>query len=137
MVVGPDVLFYTFGAFLSDSLQNAEHRLLDLWAIHDLTPDAAEVEASRAFHIEYWLRMAESAIAGDHRKSCYDSLTPNIRSLIETIPNPLSADRETIALLRKELAFLEGHVTAYRQIVEALRGLGRPTGDQDCGWPEA
>jgi hypothetical protein len=111
--------------------------LLDLWAIHDLTPDAAEVEASRAFHIEHWLRIAESAIAGDHRNSCYASLTPNIRGLIESIPNPLNADQETIALLRRELAFLEGHVTAYRQILEALRGLGRPIGDQDCGWPEA
>ena len=69
--------------------------------------------------------MAESAIAGDHRKSCYDSLTPNIRSLIESIPNRISADRETIALLRKELAFLEGHVKAYRQMVEALRGRSR------------
>lgn len=115
--------------------------MLDLWAIHDLTPDVAEVEASRAFHIEYWLRMAETAIAGDHRKSCYDSLTPNIRSLIESIPTPVSADRETITLLRKELAFLEGHVKAYRQIVEALRGLGdrsgAPAGNQDCGCPEA
>jgi len=110
--------------------------LLDLWAIHDLTPDQAEVEASRAFHVEYWLGLAEAAIAGDHRQSCYGSLTPNIRSLIESIPNPLGADQETIALLRKDLAFLEGHVKAYRQIVEALRGLAGSAGtaaDQDCG----
>jgi hypothetical protein len=118
---------------LSDSSQNSERRLLDLWAIHDLTPEPAEVEASRTFHIKYWLSLAESAIAGDHRESCYGSLTPNIRSLIESIPNPLRADPETIALLRKDLAFLEGHVRAYRQIVEALRGLGA----QDCGTPEA
>ena len=110
--------------------------MLDLWAIHDLTPDQAEVEASRAFHVEYWLGLAEAAIAGDHRQSCYGSLTPNIRSLIESIPNPLGADQETIALLRKDLAFLEGHVKAYRQIVEALRGLAGSAGtaaDQDCG----
>jgi hypothetical protein len=121
---------------LSSSLQNAEHRLLDIWAIHDLTPDEAEVEASRAFHIEYWLGVAKSAIAGDHRQSCYGSLTPNIRGLIESISDPLRADEETIALLRKDLAFLEGHVKAYRQIVEALRGLTVPTdvpADQECG----
>ena len=113
---------------------------MDLWAVHDLTPDKAHVEASRAFHIEYWLGLAESAIAGDHRQSCYGSLTPNIRSLIESIPNPLEADQETIALLRKDLAFLEGHVTAYRQIVEALRGVAcsadRPA-NQECGSEEA
>jgi len=107
--------------------------LLDLWAIHDLTPDAAEVEASRAFHMEYWLRLAESAIAGDHRESCYGSLTPNLRNLIQSIPDPRRADGDTIALLRKDLAFLEGHVKAYRQILEALRGLS----PQDCGSREA
>jgi hypothetical protein len=110
--------------------------LPDLWAIQDLTPDEAEVEASRAFHIEYWLGLAESAIAGDHGQSCYGSLTPNIRSLIESIPNPLCADPETIALLRKDLAFLEGHVKAYRQIVEALGGFGaspEAPADQDYG----
>ena len=118
---------------MSDSVQNAEHRLLDLWAIHDLTPEVAEIEASRVFHIEYWLRLAESAIARDHRESCYGSLTPNIRSLIESIPDPLHAGPETITLLRKDLAFLEGHVKAYRQIVEALRALA----GQDCGSREA
>ena len=110
--------------------------MLDLWAVHDLTPDKAEVEASRAFHVEYWLGLAESAIAGDHRQACYGSLTPNIRSLVESIPSPLGADQETIALLRKDLAFLEGHVKAYRQIVEALRGLTsskETPADQDCG----
>lgn len=110
--------------------------MLDLWAIHDLTPDEAEVEASRAFHIRYWLGLAESAIAADHRQSCYGSLTPNIRGLIESIPNALGVDRETIELLRKDLAFLEGHVKAYRQIVESLRGLAAPAeapSGQDCG----
>lgn len=110
--------------------------MLDLWAIYDLTPREADVEASRAFHIRYWLGLAESVIAGDHRQSCYGSLTPNIRSLIESIPNALGADRETIELLRKDLAFLEGHVKAYRQIVETLRGLAAPTEGppyQDCG----
>lgn len=114
--------------------------MLNLWAIHDLTPDAADVEASRAFHIEYWLGLAESAIAGDHRQSCYGGLTPNLRSLIESISNPLSADKETLATIRRDLAFLEGHVKAYRQIVEALRGIASsPLADaaQDCGSREA
>jgi hypothetical protein len=122
---------------LSNSPKSSENRLLDLWAVHDLTPDPGEVEASRNFHIEYWLGLAESAIAGDHRQTCYGSITPDIRAQLEGIANPLSADQETIAALRRDLAFLEGHVQAYRDVIRALREMAvarrQPIADQDCG----
>jgi hypothetical protein len=122
---------------LSESTKTTENRLFDLWAVHDLTPNPAEVEASRHFHIEYWLGLAENAIAGDHRHSCYGSLTPDIRTQLEEISNPLSADKETVAALRRDLAFLEGHVRAYQELIQALRDLSatrrQSASDQDCG----
>jgi hypothetical protein len=123
---------------LSNTPKSSENRLLDLWAVHDLTPDPGEVEASRNFHIEYWLGLAESAIAADHRQTCYGSLTPDIREQLEDIANPLSADKATVAALRRDLAFLEGHVRAYRDVIQALRDLAaarrqQPLADQDCG----
>ena len=132
------MLIYTLrGFFLSNSAKSPENRLLDLWAVHDLTPDPAEVEASRNFHVEYWLGLAESAIASDHRQSCYGSITPDIRAQLEGIPNPLRADQEMVAALRRDLAFLEGHVRAYQDVIRALREMAaarrQPPADQDCG----
>jgi hypothetical protein len=122
---------------LSNSSKSSENRLLDLWAVHDLTPDAAEVEASRNFHIEYWLGLAESAIADDHRQACYGSITPDIRAQLESIASPLSVEKERVAALRRDLAFLEGHVRAYRDVVQALRELAgarrQQATDQDYG----
>jgi hypothetical protein len=108
---------------LSGSSQAAEHRLLNVWAVHDLTPDPDEIAASRRFHLDYWLGLAESAIAEDHRMTCYGSLTPNIGELLAGIPDPFAADTATIATLRHDLAFLEGHIRAYRDVVAALRKL--------------
>lgn len=141
------MLIYTFRGFLSNSSQTADRRLLDLWAIYDLTPDGAEIEASRRFHLQYWLGLAEFAIARDHRQSCYGSLTANIRQLLDSIQDPLSADEQTVATLKHDLAFLEGNVRAFRDVVAALRKLkescervpaeGAPEtdapADQDCG----
>lgn len=98
---------------------------MNIWAIHDLTPDPAEVAASRRFHINYWLGLAESAIAKDHRATCYGSLTANIKEILAGISDPLTVDRETVATLRHDLAFLEGHIQAYREIIDALRNLAR------------
>lgn len=110
--------------------------------MHDLTPDSGEIEASRQFHLQYWLGLAEFAIARDHRQSCYGSLTPNIRQLLDSMPNPCCADEQTVATLKHDLAFLEGNVRAFRDVVAALRSLKEycapvpePARDavQDCG----
>ncbi len=136
------MLIYTFRGSLSNSLQTADRRLLDLWAIHDLTPDPKEIEASRQFHLQYWLGLAEFAIARDHRQSAYSSLTPNIRQLLNEIPNPAGADAQTIETLRHDLAFLEGNVQAFQTVVAMLRKLKETCAaavnetdgqDQGCG----
>jgi hypothetical protein len=49
----------------------------------------------------------------------------------------LSVEKERVAALRRDLAFLEGHVRAYRDVVQALRELAgarrQQATDQDYG----
>ena len=122
---------------MSQSAQTVDRKLLDLWSVHDLTPDPAEIEASRRFHIQYWLGLAELAIARDHRQSCYGSLATNIRELLSSVDDPFTAEPEIVASIRHDLAFLEGNVQAYREIIRALRKVLEeyrgPEKPQDCG----
>jgi len=81
--------------------------------------DEAEVEASKNFHIEHWIRMAESAIQTDHRQSLYGNLTPTLEQTVLDCPsNEIPPDLQRV--LVKDLAFMEGHVRAFRLLMEIL-----------------
>lgn len=81
--------------------------------------DRGEVEASRNFHIEHWIRMAQSAIQADHRQSFYGNLTPSLEQTVLDSPGTeIPPDLQRVLI--KDLAFMEGHVQAFRMLMDLL-----------------
>jgi hypothetical protein len=81
--------------------------------------DQAEIDASRNFHIEHWLKMAERAIQRDHSKLYYSGLSPNLEATVaQHEGNELPP--ELAATIRNDLAFMQGHIEAFRFINEVL-----------------
>ncbi len=81
----------------------------------------AEVRASRDFHVRHWLHLAEAAIQQDHRESLYGSLAPAVESTLAESDEPVAPDLQRAIL--SDLAFMEGHVEAFRLVIAALRRI--------------
>lgn len=82
--------------------------------------DPAEVQASRDFHFQHWLKVAEAAIRKDHRELYYGALTPNLQALVADYPDD-KLPPEVQETILKDLAFMEGHLAALRKILALLR----------------
>jgi hypothetical protein len=86
--------------------------------------DPEAVRASREFHLRHWAAMAERAIQADHAETYYRGLLPNVENAIAEHPAddlPAELQRSIMA----DIAFMEGHLQAFREIVRVLR-QGRP-----------
>ncbi len=83
--------------------------------------NAAEVRASRDFHVRHWLRLAEAAIQEDHRESLYGALAPAVETTLAESGEPVAPELQRAIL--SDLAFMEGHVQAFRLILAALRNV--------------
>jgi hypothetical protein len=81
--------------------------------------DPAAVEASRQFHLRHWLHLAAGAVQKDHCEAFYRGLEPNLESAVAEYPgDALPADLQRAVLA--DLAFMEGHLAAFREIMQVL-----------------
>lgn len=81
--------------------------------------DRAEIQASRAFHLRHWLAVAEAAVRKDHRELYYGGLSPSVESTVADYPDELLPPAMQKTVLR-DLAFMEGHLQALRDVLKAL-----------------
>lgn len=99
--------------------RRVEHRLR---SFHDpeRTPlNPAQIRASRNFHIEHWLRMAETAIRRDHQVAFYQGLSANLDATLADYPSD-EIPEELQEAIRQDLAFMEGHIQAFQYICRYL-----------------
>jgi hypothetical protein len=90
-----------------------------------LTLDAGKVRASRDFHIEHWLELAEAAIRANHRELFYEGLSPNVEEAVAGHPEQdLPPDLQASVL--EDLAFMQGHLEAFREVLQMLSRARRP-----------
>jgi hypothetical protein len=82
--------------------------------------DRAEIRASRAFHVRHWLAVAEAAVCQDHRQLYYGGLSPSVESTVADYPDEQLPPAMQKTVLR-DLAFMEGHLQALRDVLKALR----------------
>lgn len=107
-----------------DRAETAERRLKTFYDPDKRPLDRAEIRASRDFHLQHWLRLAEAAIQNDHRSSFYEDLAPGLESLLADYPDDrLPPERQEAVM--KDLAFLEGHLQAYRIVNDILERARR------------
>jgi len=101
-------------------LNRAEHRLKKFYQPGSNQLDPAQVKASRDFHVEHWLRMAETMIRKDHQAYYYGGLSSNLETTLAEYPaDEIPPDLQQVIL--RDLAFLEGHVEAFRYISKILK----------------
>lgn len=101
-------------------LNRAERRLKKFYQPGSKQLDAGQIESSRDFHIEHWLRMAETMIRKDHQASYYGGLTSNLEATLADHPgDDIPIDLQQVIL--RDLAFLEGHVEAFRYVNRVLQ----------------
>lgn len=63
--------------------------------------------------------MAQSAIQADHRQSFYGNLTPSLEQTVLDSPGTeIPPDLQRVLI--KDLAFMEGHVQAFRMLMDLL-----------------
>jgi hypothetical protein len=84
--------------------------------------DPAEVRASREFHLAHWMKVAEAAIRDEHRKLFYEGLSANVEKTVAGYPEDRLPPALQKAILR-DLAFMEGHLAAFRDALLALDKL--------------
>lgn len=99
--------------------EKVEHRLR---RFASLRLDPAEVRASREFHLLHWLRIAEISVRQDHRELFYRGLSPSVEGVVADYPED-DLPTELQAAVLRDLAFLEGHLQAYRDVLRLLRAL--------------
>lgn len=101
-------------------LSRAEHRLKKFYQPGSNQLDPQQVRASRDFHVEHWLRMAETMIRKDHQAYYYGGLSSNLETTLAEYPaDEIPPDLQQVIL--RDLAFLEGHVEAFRYVSKILR----------------
>lgn len=81
-----------------------------------------EVKASRDFHLTHWLDVAEAAIRADHRELFYNGLAKNVENAVADYPEDRLPRGLQKAVLR-DLAFMEGHLAAFREIIRMIERL--------------
>jgi hypothetical protein len=77
------------------------------------------VEASRQFHLRHWLELAGGLIQREHRDAFYRGLQPNLENLVAEHPGDDFPPELQRAIL-DDLAFMEGHLQAFRQVMQLL-----------------
>lgn len=101
-------------------LIRAERRLKTFYQPGSNQLDTGQVAASRDFHIEHWLRMAETMIRKDHQAAYYGGLSSNLEATLADYPGEaIPLDLQQVIL--RDLAFLEGHVEAFRYVHRVLQ----------------
>jgi hypothetical protein len=99
-----------------------EHRLKKF--TEQLEPSA--VESSREFHLRHWLSIAEQAIQRDHGATFYGGLQQSVEDMVAEHPSdefPPELQRAVLA----DLAFMEGHLQAFREVATLLRAARNRT----------
>ncbi len=96
--------------------EKAEQRLRR-FANRRLDPD--EVRASRDFHLRHWMAVAQTAIQRDHRELYYEALSPAVEAALADYPED-ELPLELQAAVLRDLAFMEGHLEAYREVLRLL-----------------
>lgn len=96
-----------------------EHRLK---RFRSLKLDPAEIRASRDFHMAHWLKVAEDAVRSEHREMYYKGLSVNVEEALASYPDDRIPPALQKAVLR-DLAFMEGHLQAFRETLDALARL--------------
>ncbi len=87
--------------------------------------DPGKVRASRDFHIEHWLELAEAAIRADHRELFYEGLARNVEDAVALHPaQDLPADLQSAVL--EDLAFMQGHLEGFREVLKMLARARQP-----------
>lgn len=97
-----------------------EHRLRKF--TEELDPTA--VQSSREFHLRHWLALAEQAVQRDHGATFYGGLQRSVEDMVAEHPSdefPPELQRAVLA----DLAFMEGHLQAFREISNLLRAAGK------------
>ncbi|HWQ52346.1 MAG TPA: hypothetical protein VN442_01590 [Bryobacteraceae bacterium] len=84
--------------------------------------DPAEIQASRKFHLAHWLTVAEDAVRREHREMYYNGLSANLEEALASYPDSRIPPALQKAVLR-DLAFMEGHLQAFRETLDALARL--------------
>jgi hypothetical protein len=77
------------------------------------------VEASREFHLRHWLELARQLVQREHREAFYRGLQPNLENLVVEHPGDDFPPELQRAIL-DDLAFMEGHLQAYRELMQLL-----------------
>jgi hypothetical protein len=88
------------------------------------TPDPVRVRSSRNFHFKHWLGMASAAIRDDHRQMLYGWLEPNLQATIAGYPEG-ELPPEVRETLLQDVAYIEGHLQAYRDILGLFEEISR------------
>ena len=97
-------------------VEKAEQRFR-CFATRRLDPD--EVRASRDFHLRHWMAVAQTAIQQDHRELYYAALSPAVESTLADHPHD-DLPLELQAAVLRDMAFMEGHLQAYREVLRLL-----------------
>ncbi len=82
--------------------------------------DRAEVRASRDFHLQHFLKVAEAAVRREHRELYYEGLSRNVEETVAGYPDDHLPPAIQKAVLR-DLAFMEGHLQALRDVLKILK----------------
>jgi hypothetical protein len=88
--------------------------------------DSEAVRASREFHLRHWLSLAEEAIQRDHLAAFYRGLQPNVEGAVLDHTGddfPVELQRSIMA----DLAFMEGHLQAFRDVMGILQAARNKT----------
>jgi hypothetical protein len=88
-----------------------EHRLRKFTE----APDPAVIESSRSFHLQHWLSLAEQAIQRDHGQTYYGGLQQSLEDMVAEHPSDEFSPELQRAIVA-DLAFMEGHLQAFREI---------------------
>jgi hypothetical protein len=96
--------------------EKAERRFRG-FATRRLDPD--EVRASRDFHLRHWMAVAQTAIQRDHRELYYGALSPAVEAALADHPQE-ELPAELQAAVLRDMAFMEGHLQAYREVLRLL-----------------
>src|SRR3989442_15234905 len=107
-------------------LRIVERRLKSFYDPKKQELERRQVEASRDFHMEHWLSLAEAVIQRDHQKFFYGALSPNLKATIADYPSD-DFPPEMQQTILKDLAFMEGHVEAFRQVSRILKEARKQT----------
>ena len=87
------------------------------FATRRLDPD--EIRASREFHLRHWMAVAQAAIQRDHRELYYTALSPAVEATLADYPQD-ELPLELQAAVLRDMAFMEGHLQAYREVLRLL-----------------